>query len=227
MRKATRLMLMNDEFDKSRNENRPMSRAGITDRNFDPGEPDWDERAGRAPMANRRNGERMGAKNRMNDGYERERMRRTGREDDDDDDDDEDSRRSRKNRNGRDWRGNRIYASGTVYSEPGEHGGMMGEVDAERAHKWVEHMHNADGSTGAHYAPEKAEQLRKAHFPEGDKWEWFVAINMMYSDYMPVAKKMGMDKEEFYCGMAKAFLEDPDAGENKLEKYMKYIPKDI
>lgn len=223
MRNATRMMLMNDEYNRSQNESKPMSRAGITDRNYDPGEPDWpEERGGRMPMANRRSRDRMrgGMTRPGNEGYERDRMRRPEVEDDDDDDDDE-PRKKRK----RDWTGNRIFASGTVMSEPGMMGGMMGKVDEEHAHEWVARMHNADGSMGAHYDPEKAEQMRKAHYPEGDKWEWFVALNMMHSDYMPVAKKMGMDKDDFYCGMAKAFLEDPDAGEHKLEKYMHHIPK--
>lgn len=218
MNKATRLMLMNDEFSKSQNENKPMSRAGITDRNYDPGEPDWDEeRGGRAPMANRRTRERNGGMSRpRNEGMERGRGKVRGMWEEEDDDDDE------PRRGGRDWTKSRIYASGTVMAEPG---GMMGKVDEEHAHKWVGKMHNADGSMGAHFSPEKAEQLRKAHYPEGDKWDWYVAVNMMYSDYMPVAKKMGMDKEEFYCAMAKAFLDDPDAGEGKIAKYMENIPK--
>ena len=52
-----------------------------------------------------------------------------------------------------------------------------------------------------------------------------VALNMMYADYSEVAKKFGADKPEFYTCMAKAFLEDPDAGEGKLAKYMEHIPK--
>lgn len=222
MRNATRMMLMNDEFNRSQNEQKPMSRAGITDRNYDPGEPDWpDERGGRMPMANRRSRDRMrgGMAGRKDEDYGRGRKRK-GMWDDDDDDDDDEEEGSRKDR---DWRKNRIFASGTVMSEPGW---MKTEkADEEHAHKWVEHMHNADGSMGGHFKPERAEELRKAHYPEGDKWEWYVAINMMYSDYMPVAKKMGVDKDDFYCMMAKAFLDDPDAGEMKLEKYMMHIPK--
>lgn len=226
MNKATRLMLMNDEFSKSQNENKPMSRAGITDRNYDPGEPDWgEERGGRMPMANRRSRDRMrgGMNGRRNEGYERDRMSRSGRDDDDDDDDDEEDER-RGYRKDRDWRQNRIIASGTVMSEPG--GGEKAEkVDEDHARKWVKKMHNAEGGRGGHFTMEKAEELRHGNYPEGDPMEWYVAINMMHSDYAHVAKKMNVDKDEFYAGMAKAFLDDPDAGDGKLMKYMKYIPE--
>ena len=217
MKKATRLMMM-DNLDEKRNGDKPMSRAGITDRNYDPGEPDW----GGARMNGQRGGRKNGRMDRDWDDEEDYRGSRPRRKkwDDDDDDDDRGSRRDR------DWRGNRIWASGTVMSEPGgrEHGGME-KVDEQHARKWVKKMHNADGGSGGHFNEEKAEELRHQFYPEGDKWEWFVAINMMHSDYAHVAKKMNADKDEFYACMAKAFLDDPDAGEGKLMKYMKYIPE--
>ena len=47
---------------------------------------------------------------------------------------------------------------------------------------------------------------------------------MIYSDYVKVAKKFGVgDKIDFYVDMAKAFLDDKDAGPDKLAKYYKYI----
>lgn len=48
---------------------------------------------------------------------------------------------------------------------------------------------------------------------------------MMCTDSTEVARKFGTDKPEFYTCMAKAFLEDPDAGEGKLAKYMDVIPE--
>lgn len=45
-------------------------------------------------------------------------------------------------------------------------------------------------------------------------------------DYCEVAKKMGLDRPDFYAHMAKAFLEDGDAGKNKIEKYKRYIAGD-
>ncbi len=99
------------------------------------------------------------------------------------------------------------------------------EFDELKAKKWVSQMQNGDGSTGEHFKAEHAEQLRMAHCPQCEKMEFWAAMNMMYSDYCEVAKKMNVDRPEFYAHMAKAFLMDKDAGEGKLAKYMKYIAK--
>ena len=129
------------------------------------------------------------------------------KEDDDDEEDEDDSPRySRREKGGNTFR-------------------HHGEVDERTAMMWVEKMKGADGTTGAKYKPEQAEQMRTAHCPECKKWEFYVAVNMMYADYCAVAKKLGVDKPDFYAHMAKAFLCDEDAGEHKLEKYMETIPK--
>lgn len=130
----------------------------------------------------------------------------------------------------------RMYASGSIWADDGENhmSGKHGKrhddkefgVDEHKAMQWVGKMQNTDGSTGPHFKPEVAEQLRAAHCPKCDKWEFMVALNMMYADYAEVAKKFAADKPEFYVHMAKAFLEDPDAGEGKLAKYMEYIAGD-
>lgn len=99
------------------------------------------------------------------------------------------------------------------------------KVDEHKAMEWTRKMKNPDGSSGPHFPPPVAEQLRAAHAPKCDKWEFMVALNMMYADYSEVAKKFSADKPEFYVCMAKAFLEDPDAGEGKLAKYMEVIPE--
>lgn len=99
------------------------------------------------------------------------------------------------------------------------------KVDEHKAMEWTHKMRNPDGTTGPHFKPEVAEQLRTVHCPACDKWEFFVALNMMYADYSAVAKKFAADKPEFYVHMAKAFLEDPDAGDGKLAKYMEVIPE--
>lgn len=141
------------------------------------------------------------------------------------DDDDDDDRRGKT-----DWSDTRMYAAGVAWAEPSdkhskhpEH--YAKEVDQATAMEWVQRMKNADGTTGPHYKPEQAEQLRSVHCPHCKRWEFFTALNMMYSDYSDVAKKMGVDKPEFYTCMAKAFLDDEDAGEHKLAKYMEEIPK--
>lgn len=108
--------------------------------------------------------------------------------------------------------------------DPREHeAGKAVKFDEHKAKEWVKGMKNGDGSTGEHWKAEQVEPLRAAHCPQCDKLEFWAAINMMYSDYCEVAKKMNVDKPEFYACMAKAFLLDEDAGEDKLAKYMKYI----
>lgn len=54
--------------------------------------------------------------------------------------------------------------------------------------------------------------------------DFYVAVNMMYSDYCKVAKEYGMDKGvEFFAKMAKAFLHDTDAVKDKLVAYWENI----
>lgn len=122
------------------------------------------------------------------------------------------------------------YGFGDVYAEihapgamnrPGMMGGDMSEpVDEHTARMWVQKM---DG--GEKFKPEQTEQFRAAHCPDCSKWEYYVALNAMYSDHCETAKRMGMDKPEFYAMLAKDFLMDKDAGPHKLRKYMETIPK--
>ena len=97
------------------------------------------------------------------------------------------------------------------------------KFDEHKAKEWVGRMKNNDGTTGEHFKAEQTEQMRNAHCPDCDKMEFWAAMNMMYSDYCDVAKKMNIDRPDFYAHMAKAFLMDKDAGEGKLARYMKYI----
>lgn len=121
--------------------------------------------------------------------------------------------------------GRRMMASGAVWTEPTKEPEreIFREVDEPMAMAWVKRMRPVDGSQSPKFKPDQAEQLRAAHCPQCKKWEFFVALNMMHSDYCDVAKKMGVDRADFYACMAKAFLEDPDAGENKLAKYMERV----
>lgn len=153
------------------------------------------------------------------DRYDRYRHKEDRHGHSDDEDDDEDQHQP--------WQNHRMYAAGVAWAEPSEEHSKKEykPIDEKCAHKWVSRMENADGTVGGHYKPEQAEQLRVAHCPQCQKWEWFVALNMAYSDYAPVGKKLGVDRDEFYAGLAKAFLMDKDAGEHKLSKYMDVIPE--
>lgn len=135
-----------------------------------------------------------------------------------DDDDDWDFKRRKPQR---------MYAAGVAWTDAEVAKGKdHKQVDEATAMAWVRDMHAVDGTQMPKWQPEQTEALRKTHCPDCDKWEWYVALHMMYADYAEVAKKLGVNKEEFYAGMAKAFLMDEDAGPGKLSKYMNIIPKD-
>ena len=158
----------------------------------------------------------------------RRRRDRRGRYMTRDMDDDDDDPRSYSPRATRGNSYGDIYAEGTIYA-PGAmnrpdgnmiDGDMSEPVDERTARMWVQKM---DG--GEHFKPEHAEQMRTMLCPECDRWEFYTAINAMYSDYCETAKKMGMDKPDFYANLARNFLKDKDAGPHKLRKYMETIPK--
>lgn len=111
-----------------------------------------------------------------------------------------------------------IDATGAM-NRPGMIGGnMSAPVDEHTARMWVNKM---DG--GEHFKHEQTEQLRHAVCPDCEKWEFYTVMNAMYSDYCETAKKMGMDKPEFYAHLAKDFLQDKDAKPHKLRRYMEQI----
>lgn len=94
------------------------------------------------------------------------------------------------------------------------------ETDAEH---WNRTMSNADGSTGGHWLIADTSNLGR---PDGvPDWKWNVTMNMIYSDFSEVAAKYGVGAARFYADMARAFLQDTDAQDDKLGKYYKYIVK--
>ena len=96
----------------------------------------------------------------------------------------------------------------------------------ETAKTWTKNMENADGTQGPHWSLEQTKQMmaqRKLSFNPSEFW---VALNLVYSDFSQVAKKHGMGGSlEFYIDMAKAFLDDKDAQPDKLMHYYESIVK--
>lgn len=96
----------------------------------------------------------------------------------------------------------------------------------ELAREWVQKMKNADGTTGPHWTMEKTEEARAQRGINCDPLAYWVAMNMIYSDYAKVAEKVNANSMDFYAYMAKAFLEDKDArnqGGEKLARYYEYV----
>ncbi len=100
-------------------------------------------------------------------------------------------------------------------------------LDKQKVMEWVEEMEDADGVKGGKYTWHQVQQYAMNMGITGQQrlLEMYWAMNAMYADYSKIAKKFGVDKPEFYACMAKAFLEDPDAVDNKVEEYVKYIVK--
>lgn len=102
-----------------------------------------------------------------------------------------------------------------------EHG-----LTRDMAVKWTHKMQNVDGTAGPHWTMEKTEAARAQRGINCDALEFWVAMNMIYSDYAKVAEKVNANSMDFYVYMAKAFLEDKDArnqGGEKLARYYEYV----
>ncbi len=104
------------------------------------------------------------------------------------------------------------------------------EFDRKAAMHWAERMQNADGSTGPHWTMDQTSAIADSmgiQEHEIPHWAWGTAMNMMYSDYYPVAVEFGLNRPEFYAALARAFLLDKDGPgpERKLMEYYEHIAK--
>lgn len=88
-------------------------------------------------------------------------------------------------------------------------------ITEEVANKWVDEMK----PFGKHWTIEQTANAMQNFGYRFDKIEFFIVANMIYNDYNDVVR----DNEEMALKMAKDFLDDEDAKENKLYNYKKYI----
>ena len=107
------------------------------------------------------------------------------------------------------------------------HAGYDGynKIDRRRGEELLRKLKNGDGSTGEHWSYEQTKQVMEQKGINCDPVEFWVSMNMMYSDYYAVAKKLNINNADFYASMAEAFLKDPDAHENKLARYYSIVAK--
>ena len=83
-----------------------------------------------------------------------------------------------------------------------------------------------NGSKGPHWTLDQVKQLMAQKKIQKSPAEFWAALNMIYSDYVKVAKKHGVGGNiDFYIDMALAFLNDKDANPNKLACYYKNVVK--
>ena len=106
----------------------------------------------------------------------------------------------------------------------------MMKFTEDDAKEWTARMENTDGSTGPHWTMEQTTAVAESmgiQAPVVPRWAWGAAMNMMYSDYFPVAVEFGLNRPEFYAALAKAFLLDKDGPgpERKMMEYYEHIAK--
>lgn len=81
----------------------------------------------------------------------------------------------------------------------------------------------ADGTKGAHWTKDQAKSLMAQGGADADLLEYWSVLNALYSDYSEVLKKFGIDRTEVYTHLAKAWLDDEDAVQDKAKRYFEYI----
>ena len=75
----------------------------------------------------------------------------------------------------------------------------------------VSKMVNADGTSGEHWSLQQTNALLSSNALNYNKYDFYYVINMLYSDFCDV---VGSDSNTYFK-MAKAYIDDPDASENK------------
>ena len=88
-------------------------------------------------------------------------------------------------------------------------------VNEEMAEKWVKEMQ----PVGLHWTMEETTNAMQSLGYNMNKVDFFIVANMMYNDYYDLVK----DDETLALKLAKDWLNDKDAKEDKLYQYWKYI----
>lgn len=99
-------------------------------------------------------------------------------------------------------------------------GRVRREFTEEDAREWVSQM-----NPPARWTMEQTTAVMHQRGYDYKPCVFWAVMNMMASDYGMVAAKHGLDRPEFWADMACAFINDPDAGEDKTGKYWRDIAK--
>lgn len=104
--------------------------------------------------------------------------------------------------------------------------------DEEQAYEAVSMMENEDGTTGPHWSVEDTTSVANQYginlnSTKFNKWDWFVAMNMIYSDfYKALANIVGNPTTRHFAELAKAWMNDKDIEPGKMWHYYKRIMSD-
>lgn len=106
-----------------------------------------------------------------------------------------------------------------------EHGPHFNE---EHARKAVSKMENEDGTRGPHWSIEETTTLANQYGVSlgnrFNRYDWFVALNMVYSDYYKVIISMtNSNSTKHFVELAKAWINDKDIDEGKMWYYYIYV----
>lgn len=106
-----------------------------------------------------------------------------------------------------------------------EHGPHFNE---ETARKAVSKMENEDGSRGPHWSLEETTALANQHGinlnGRFNRYDWYVALNMIYSDFYKVIVSItNTNNVRNFVEFAKAWLADKDIDEGKMWYYYVYV----
>ena len=106
-----------------------------------------------------------------------------------------------------------------------EHGPHFNE---EHARKAVSKMENEDGTRGPHWSIEETTTLANQYGislgNRFNRYDWFVALNMVYSDYYKVIIRMtNSNSTKHFVELAKAWINDKDIDEGKMWYYYIYV----
>ena len=131
-----------------------------------------------------------------------------------------------------DYRMNAGYNSGNEMEHKSSSkmiGGYSSDMSApmtrEIADEWMAGLKNEDGSKGPHWKMDQVKQLMAQKGIQHDPIEFWVVLNMLYSDYCSVFKKHNCNNIDVYTDLASAWLNDSDAMPDKLAKYYDCVVK--
>lgn len=101
----------------------------------------------------------------------------------------------------------------------------VGTISMEDAQVWVDSLRGADGTRGGRWSLDETRSLaqKRGYTTEMEQVEFWAVINMLHADFCEVAKHYNVSSAEFFADLAKAWINDPDAVDDKAEKYLEWI----
>ena len=99
-------------------------------------------------------------------------------------------------------------------------GKMRHEFTEEDAKEWAKHM-----SPPARWTMEQTTAVMGQNGYYHNPCEFWITMNMLFSDYGKTMGRFNADKPEIWAAMAHDFLDDPDAQPDKIGRYWRDIVK--